>query len=57
MCIKYLDYIINRLNDKDSEHHNKLATYYLDKMLSLEENSDGNIHINYYLYLFKLKIF
>lgn len=40
VCIKYLDYIINRLNDKDSEHHNKLATYYLDKMLSLEENSD-----------------
>jgi len=40
VCIKYLDYIINRLNDTDPEHHNKLATFYLEKMLSLEENDE-----------------
>ncbi|ORX84557.1 hypothetical protein BCR32DRAFT_217745 [Anaeromyces robustus] len=40
VCIKYLDYIINRLNDSSSENHNKLASYYLEKIVSLKEGDE-----------------
>jgi len=40
VCIKYLDFIINRLNDTKPENHNKLAQFYLEKILSLNEESD-----------------
>jgi len=38
VCIKYLDYVIHKLNDTNPENHNKLAKYYLEKMLSLKED-------------------
>jgi len=43
VCIKYLDFIINRLNDTKPENHNKLAQFYLEKILSLNEESDGKL--------------
>ncbi|ORX48192.1 hypothetical protein BCR36DRAFT_84127, partial [Piromyces finnis] len=52
VCIKYLSYIINRLNDTKSENHNKLATFYLKKILSLNEEDEERKQ-----YEEKLKVF
>jgi hypothetical protein len=40
VCIKYLDYIIHKLNDTNPENHNKLATFYLEKILSQNEKDN-----------------
>jgi len=47
VCIKYLDYIIHKLNDTNPENHNKLATFYLEKILSQNEKDNGRKIIIY----------